>query len=249
MIHHFLRTATARERTRTADIRLGVTLAFVAGAVNAGGFLAVGRYTSHMTGIVSSIADALALHQLCDALYAVLFLAAFISGAMTTSVIVHVARARHYHSQFAIALMLEALLMLFFGISASGAIPAITLSIPLSSGLLCYLMGLQNALISKISHSEIRTTHMTGISTDIGIEIGRRLFKRCGHPEIPTHADRISIPARLLLAFLTGSIVGAFSFARVGFSAVIPFALLLILLAIAPIWKDLRHGHAPHPEV
>lgn len=63
MFASFFHSLTTRVRTRRANRRLGAVLAFVAGAVNAGGFLAVQRYTSHMTGIVSGIADDLVLGQ------------------------------------------------------------------------------------------------------------------------------------------------------------------------------------------
>jgi hypothetical protein len=63
MFASFFHSLTTRVRTRRANRQLGAVLAFVAGAVNAGGFLAVQRYTSHMTGIVSGIADDLVLGQ------------------------------------------------------------------------------------------------------------------------------------------------------------------------------------------
>ncbi|MFM9889247.1 MAG: YoaK family protein [Rickettsiales bacterium] len=235
-----LRNATARERTKRADLQLGVILAFIAGAINAGGFLAVGRYTSHMTGIVSSIGPALKDHDYAVAKMAALFVGAFITGAGVSSVIVNVARARHYHSEFASALMLEALLLLLFGVSATGLFPAATLSLTGTIVLLCFLMGLQNALISKISHSTIRTTHVTGIATDIGVELGRRLYRACSHTHVPVHAERLNIPLFLMLAFLAGSIAGAFAFPELGFVTTIPLALLLVLLAAPPILKDLR---------
>ncbi|MEE3100087.1 MAG: DUF1275 family protein, partial [Pseudomonadota bacterium] len=53
-----------RERDARSDARLALLLVFVAGAANAGGFMAVGHYTSHMTGIVSGMADDLALGRL-----------------------------------------------------------------------------------------------------------------------------------------------------------------------------------------
>jgi len=53
----YLRGLTGRERSRAANRELGHYLAFVAGAVNAGGLLVVGQYTSHMTGITSAMAD------------------------------------------------------------------------------------------------------------------------------------------------------------------------------------------------
>ena len=53
-----LRELVGHQRSRLANRRLGLLLAFVAGAINAGGFLAIQRYTSHMTGIVSGVAGA-----------------------------------------------------------------------------------------------------------------------------------------------------------------------------------------------
>ena len=55
---------TDLHRSAGANLRLGACLAFVAGATNAGGFLALGYYTSHMTGFLSSLADNLGLEAL-----------------------------------------------------------------------------------------------------------------------------------------------------------------------------------------
>lgn len=71
-------------RTLQTNKRLGAVLAFVAGAANAGGFLALGSYTPHMTGVVSSLADNLVLGQVMLAA-----LAAFLLGAMTTAWLVN----------------------------------------------------------------------------------------------------------------------------------------------------------------
>jgi len=57
----YARRLTGRRRSADANRHLGLVLAFIAGAINAGGFLAVQQYTSHMTGIVSSMADNLVL--------------------------------------------------------------------------------------------------------------------------------------------------------------------------------------------
>jgi uncharacterized membrane protein YoaK (UPF0700 family) len=240
MIKTILQSAAIRERTRTADWQLGVMLAFIAGAINAGGFLAVGRYTSHMTGIVSSIGDSLALHQLYAALYALLYLLSFVTGAITCSLIVNAMRMRDYHSEFGIVLLLEASLLFIFGVSAVGVFQ-LTLSIEQIVALLCFIMGLQNAIISKISRSVIRTTHVTGISTDIGIELGRYLFSRF-HRNAPVtaNAGRLKILLSLLASFLTGSIVGAFAFYYLGFATTIPLVILLLALAAEPLRRDLH---------
>lgn len=61
---HYARRLAGRDRTGAANLQLGIVLSFVAGATNAGGYLAVRQYTSHMTGIVASMSDELVLGHL-----------------------------------------------------------------------------------------------------------------------------------------------------------------------------------------
>src|SRR5687767_548251 len=106
----FLDGLTHRERTRKTNRQLGAILAFVAGAVNAGGFLAVERYTSHVTGIVSAIADDLVLGHITLVLGGLAMLTTFLFGAMTTSLLINWARRQKLHGEYAWSLGLEAAL-------------------------------------------------------------------------------------------------------------------------------------------
>lgn len=235
----FIRNLTSPVRTKRTDMQLGLVLAFVAGAVNAGGFLAVGTYTSHMTGIVSSIADALALDQWHMAMMAVAFLCSFMAGAVVSCLIINMARARNLASEFAFALMLEALLLVAFGLSASEW-HSFTLSVGVTICLLCFIMGLQNAIITKISRAEVRTTHVTGLVTDIGIEMGRYLYSGMGkNSAITLRPDKLRLHSGLLCAFLLGGILGAIGFKLAGFVTTLPLALVLALMAAVPLMDDL----------
>jgi uncharacterized membrane protein YoaK (UPF0700 family) len=73
-------------------------LAFVAGAAKAGGFLAVGQYTSHMSGVVSSMADNLALGDIGIVAIGFSSFAAFLVGAATSAILINWGRRRHAHS-------------------------------------------------------------------------------------------------------------------------------------------------------
>src|SRR5690606_14210930 len=97
-----------------ANRQLGVALAFIAGATNAGAFLAVRQYTSHMTGVVSSMADHLAFGDLQAAAAAFGALFSFLSGAATSAVFINFARRRDLTSLYALPLLLEAGLLLVF---------------------------------------------------------------------------------------------------------------------------------------
>ena len=175
-----LRGWTEVQRNAQSNLRLGLTLSFVAGATNAGGFLAVGQYTSHMTGVVSSVADNLVLGQLVLALAGLMALVAFMGGAMTTAWMVNWALRRQLQSAFARPLLLEAALLLVFGLFGTGINFYADVFAPLTVLVLCFIMGLQNAVITKISNAEIRTTHVTGLVTDLGIELGKMGFKSLG---------------------------------------------------------------------
>lgn len=245
MALQFLHRLTDKHRTRRANRQLGGVLAFVAGAINAGGFLAVQRYTSHMTGIVSAAADDLAAGSVLLALAGLSMLTAFIGGAATTAITINWARRRQLHSKYALALMLEAGLLLVFGLLGANLSSLTHLLVPTAVLLLCFIMGLQNAIVTKISQAEIRTTHMTGVVTDLGIELGRLLYwnrtkERDEIHVVRANLDKLFIHATILGLFFGGGLVGALAFKAMGFSATIPIALLLIGLALPAVVSDAR---------
>lgn len=240
----FARHLAGATRAQSANRQLGMVLAFVAGAINAGGFLAVHQYTSHMTGIVSAIADNAVLGRTSAIPLALAALAAFIAGAACSALMINFARRRELHSQYALPLLLEAVLLLSFGVAGAQLSERDPLYIPLALTLLCFMMGLQNALITKLSGAEIRTTHITGIVTDIGIELGRMAYWHSGsHAQLPpVRADRDHL--RLLLGlfgcFTGGAFIGAYGFHAAGYAMTLPLALLLLALASVPMFDDLR---------
>ena len=179
-------------------------------------------------------ADNIASYNYMSALLMLLYIFCFISGAATTTLLVIWGKLNHNHSQFALPLVLEALLLIIFGFgNVHNPIYIIML--------LCFLMGLQNAVITKITNTSIRTTHITGMSTDIGIEIGRLLFPIISkkNPPLEFNNERIMLHLSIISLFFLGGIIGAFGFNFFSYSFVVPLALYLLFLSIQPIWQDL----------
>ena len=195
-----------------------------------------------MTGIVSSMADNLVLgaHELVwGALGALL---SFLAGAACCAVMVNYARLRQMHSLYALPLLLEAALLLCFGVLGARLAAVQGLFVPVTVMLLCFIMGLQNAVISKLSRAEIRTTHITGIVTDIGIELGKTFYWNAAHTTAVARvsADRakLRVLATLATSFFVGGVVGALGFKQLGYVATVPLAVLLIALALIPAVDD-----------
>jgi uncharacterized membrane protein YoaK (UPF0700 family) len=238
----YARSLAGRERSAAADRHLGFALAFVAGAINAGGFLAVQQYTSHMTGIVSAMADniALGMHDLVWGGFGAVV--SFILGAACTTVMINYSRRRNLHSEFALPLLLEAALLLCFGFLGATLAQISGLFVPLTVMLLCFIMGLQNALITKLSKAVIRTTHVTGIITDIGIELGKLFYwnRKCSDDNGRVMADlqRLWVLSLLLMYFFIGGVTGALGFNYLGYISTVPLAVLLVFLASVPVFDD-----------
>lgn len=242
---NYLRNISGQTRNQNDDLALARYLIFVAGAVNAGGLLAVAQYTSHMSGIVASIADNMAVGNSQIALAGLGALLSFLAGAASTAMLVNWGRRQSLNSVYALPLLVESILLLCFGIAGANLNIHMGLFVSMTVMLLCFIMGLQNALITKISKAEIRTTHVTGLITDMGIELGKLFYWNIArHPRVAQKVmadkNKIRVLASLVSLFFFGGVTGALGFKYVGFGFTIPLAALVLLLAIMPIFDDVN---------
>jgi uncharacterized membrane protein YoaK (UPF0700 family) len=231
-----LRLERQDARSFREQATVAVTLSFVAGSVNASGMLAAGAMTSHMTGNVTHLGHALALHP-SDALGPLRLLLAFLTGAVGASLGIPAFR-RWVREPVGAMLLVEAGALA--AVADSGwfsARPA------LLTETLCLAMGWQNALITTISGAIVRTTHLTGNMTDLGLELGRlslapggwagalRRFFRDG----TTSPDftRATLHAAIVLTFLFGAALGPLLFVRYGYRGMFAPAAVLVALVAA----------------
>lgn len=245
MLIPYLRRLTGRDRSPEANLQLARYLAFVAGATNAGGFLAVQQYTSHMSGILSAMADNLALGSLGLVLDGLGALLAFLSGAACSAVLINWGRREQLQSTYALPLMVEAGLLVCFGLLGGNLEHHEWLFVPATVLVLCFIMGLQNAMVTKLSNAEIRTTHVTGMVTDIGIELGKLFYWNLsradsGKPVVLANRQKLRVLAALVGLFFLGGVAGALGFKHIGFSVTLPLAMLLLAVAAVPVVDDVR---------
>lgn len=234
----YLRRLTGRHRSDSANRHLARYLAFVAGASNAGGFFSVHHYTSHMSGVVASMADNTALGNAGLVIIGAASVGSFFSGSFLTTLFVRWARERRIESVYALPLLVEAVLLLFFGLRGRVVAKehdAIGLIV-----LLCFSMGLQNAIITKLSDAVIRTTHVTGMVTDIGIAVGRIVSARWNSKDVDVdhETDTVKLLGSLITLFFVGGVSGALCFRRIGFLFTVPLAMILVALAALPVIAD-----------
>ncbi|MBC7978771.1 MAG: DUF1275 domain-containing protein, partial [Myxococcales bacterium] len=159
-------------RTHRLDCWLAGYLALVAGFVNSAGFILLGTFTSHVTGNVGRFADNLALRDTAALLAALLVIAYFL-GAFLASIAIESNLLRRRSAVYSGLLLSEAGLIAGF-MSLSYVMDSRSPRLhDVQALVLCMAMGLQNSLVTRLSGAVVRTTHLTGVVTDLGIESAR----------------------------------------------------------------------------
>ena len=236
----YLLTVAGPVRSPRHNVQLAALLALNAGVLNSVGFVAVSVYTSHMTGLTATVADHLVLGGSAIVLTGLLGIATFVAGAAACAILFNWGRRRELRGRYANVLVLEALLVLLFGLLAE-ELPWRHRDLVFVA-VLCFTMGMQNAIITKISGAQIRTTHVTGMITDIGIELGKLAYvsRTPGLPPVVPDPGKLGILALLVGLFFGGGVLGAIGYLELGFGALVPLALVLLAAAAAPLAADVR---------
>lgn len=225
-------------RTEHVDRRLGWTLAAIAGVLNTAAFHAVGYFAANMTGNVSQASNQMAFGYWWAGAFFLAILLFFILGAAVATLLTNYGRRRRLTGIYAVGILVEAVLMAGLGglcllLPASFEAPLLVLG-------LSFLMGLQNAVVTRISNAKVRTTHVSGMTTDIGIELAM-LLDACRGKEIPqelsAYRNRLRLHSQTLLAFLLGGVAGALLYQAIGLSVLFACAALLFAMALRALIK------------
>jgi len=220
-------------RSEDIDRRLACTLAGVAGALNAAAFHAVGFFSANMTGNVSDLSNNLALANFSYAGFFLLVVLVFIGGATVSTLLINAGRRRHVFGIYAFSILTEAILLALLGCAVlwlPGVHRAPTLILGLS-----FLMGLQNAVVTRISDARVRTTHISGLVTDIGIELAMLLDIARGRElasDAVQYRSRLRLHSQTVAAFLVGGIGGVMIYQIVGDLLLLGMAAILFGIAL-----------------
>lgn len=200
-----------------------ITLSFQGGLLNLAGLMFVGTYVSHVTGFATQAGLELehGNYLLVLKLLSVPFF--FLGGSIITGFFAE--RGPRYHPRyemvFAILVVLT-LICLFFGEQRGFRLAC----------LLSLMCGIQNALFGVKSGLVIRTTHLTGPTTDLGLGIANLIFKRTFSEEEAAQ-ERLFNKLRIasISAFILGSAFGGMLFNRLQFwGFLLPLAIYILFL-------------------
>ncbi|MBI2379647.1 MAG: DUF1275 domain-containing protein [Gammaproteobacteria bacterium] len=213
----------------------GFALSVIAGSVNAIGLLGFKHQAvSHLTGSSTLLGLEMANGDLGASLHLVLILLSFVLGATLSGLVVKSA-ALKLGRRYGVALLLEAGLLL---------LAMLTLNRGSDTGhlLASAACGLQNAMASTYSGAVIRTTHVSGLFTDLGVMLGAWLRG------LPVDGRRLKLYLFLIGGFILGGSLGSLAYRAYAFSSLaLPAGIALLMATVYWIYWYLdsrRHAAA-----
>ncbi|WP_437920255.1 YoaK family protein [Sphingobacterium sp. LRF_L2] len=225
---------TGKGRNYSHNLKIAILLSSVAGMVNIAGVLSIGTLTTNVTGHFAFFAEVLFLENYTKAVIYILYVLAFLLGAFFSGMLSEIIRKRQYKYtlSYSVPMSVEILILLWWAIAYGFVYKGpITSALGFSLSLL-FAMGLQNALVSRISKSVVRTTHLTGLFTDLGIELSQLFFVKEGERKSLSHS--IFLKLAIISCFFIGGLCGALFYGSLQLKILFfPAALLLFAL-----WYD-----------
>ena len=215
------------KRTYGHNVKLASLLGAAAGFVNAAGFLAFSVLTTNVTGHAALFAERLAMQDWKTARVVALWMFLFLAGAFISSLIVSfIGRNQRY--SYVVPILIETGILLTVALTGYRYNNSLV-DKELFAGSLLFAMGMQNALVSMVSGSVVRTTHLTGTFTDLGIELAQMIRK--GEDGRDALKARIKLRLAIIFFFMAGALGGAYLFRYLNFRAFyVPVIILLFTL-------------------
>lgn len=213
-----------KRRSYGHNLRLASLLSFVAGIVNIVGLLSVNVLITNVTGHFAFFSRTFVSEEFSSAVIYLWFLVSFLAGAFCSNFISETVVRKRENLSYVVPILLEIILLVLVA----------TLHFNRPDVLACILlfaMGLQNALVTRVSQSVVRTTHLTGIFTDLGIELSQLLFYKTANENF-TLKRSIYLKLAIIVCFFAGGIAGGFSYYYLNLKVLFIASSILILTLV-----------------
>ncbi|MFL5784640.1 MAG: YoaK family protein [Bacteriovoracaceae bacterium] len=203
------------------NILIWLIMAFQAGLLNIGGFLAGQKIVSHVTGFATFSGYYISQGQKAYVIEMLILPIVFLLGAMVSGHFVDIRlklnKQPKYYITFGFMFVLTLAVFIngiFGNWGAFGNVGHQSFGLLM---LLCFICGIQNATVSIVSRSVIRTTHLTGLTTDLGLGIVRFFKRKELESEVSGEGRSNLMRVGIISSFVMGAIVGGFVFKRFEF--------------------------------
>ena len=213
-----------KTRTLNHNLKIASLLSVIAGIVNVAGFFSVQRLTTNVTGHFAFFVDEIFKLNFWEGFVYFLYIFFFFLGSFVSNFLIEIISRKNDRYTYAFPASIECLILLTLGIAGTNLIYKSPDIIAFS---LLFAMGLQNSLVTTISNSVVRTTHLTGLFTDLGIELSQLFFYKIKEQKKKLISS-IKLRLTIISFFFIGGIVGGILYSKTGLHSLLFAAAILI---------------------
>lgn len=199
-----------KTRTLSHNLRIASLLSFIAGIVNVAGFLAVQRLTTNVTGHFAFFIDEVFKLNLWLGVVYFLYIFFFLFGSFVSNFLIEIIARKNEQYIYVVPASIECLILFIVGFWGQKLVTQSPNSIAFS---LLFAMGLQNSFVTKISNASVRTTHLTGLFTDLGIELSQVFFYKRQEQRVKLFSS-IRLRLTIISFFFTGGVIGGILYTK-----------------------------------
>lgn len=213
-----------KTRTLSHNLKIASLLSFVAGIVNVAGFFAVQRLTTNVTGHFAFFVDEIFKLNFWQGFVYFLYIFFFFSGSFVSGILTEYVGRKNERMIYFIPVLIECIILFSAGILTPVFVSNYPSAIAFS---LLFAMGLQNSLVTTISNAAVRTTHLTGLFTDLGIELSQLFFYKSAEQKKKLFSS-VKLRLTIINFFFWGGIAGGILYSKIKLHALVFAAALLV---------------------
>jgi uncharacterized membrane protein YoaK (UPF0700 family) len=224
-----------KTRTEAHNLRIATILSFVAGIVNVTGFLAFKQFTTNVTGHFALVIYDVARLELWQGTIFLFYILSFLFGSFSSSLLIEKFKENKKLNIYVFPTIIEGLILTSIVVFSHFS------NISNPNMIVCSLlfaMGLQNSFVTKISNAVIRTTHLTGLFTDLGIELSHLFFPHA-HPNRHKLIETIKLRIYIITFFFLGGLVAGYCYLSLNLQ-LNTLIIAMVILFLNLIYDDVR---------
>lgn len=218
------------KRSFQDNLRISAFLSFTAGIVNICGVLALGVLTTNVTGHFAYFSAAMQKHDFAYAFNFLFYILSFLAGSFFSSFITEYFMKKNKAWAHKPVIIIEIFLLLLIGITGNLYVRS-EVQMEWTANILLFAMGLQNAQVTSISNATVRTTHLTGLFTDLGIELSQLFYYR-EQGQVRKLKKSIGLRCNIIAFFFSGCFIGSFVFLHYQLKTLLIASSILVIALV-----------------
>lgn len=225
----------SNSRSLSDNIKLGTLTAFTAGMVNIGSLLMFFSFSSNITGHYAILASEIVKGNFYQIAVVFSWIFLFFFGSFVSNLIVIHLNQKNAYLAHALPLILEIICLITVGFYGQFFYKETLTETETLLALMLFAMGLQNGLTASISNFTLKTTHLTGTTTDLGILFS--MFTKAEYRNNEALKGKAKLLLSIAASYLFGAILSGFAYMYLGFKMFYAVSLVLIVVIFYDLYK------------